>query len=198
MNSDIDVGNLALSNLGERANISSFDPPEGSAHAELVARFYPLARDTLLEGFAWSFALKRAPLALVEVDSNEYDYVYAVPQDCLKVWAVFGEDSAVASFTVEADENSTLYVCTDAPDAVISYTIRPLGAERFSAMFAEALAARLASMLAGPIIRGEEGMKQKLGLLKISNELISMAQVADANQGYRPPPHYPSSLMARQ
>jgi hypothetical protein len=197
MSSDIDVGNLALGNLGERANISSFDPPEGSSHAELVARFYPIARDALLEPFAWSFALKRVPLSLTELESNEYDYVYAVPQDCLKIWAVFGEDSATASFTVEADEGSAKYVYTDAPDASISYTIRPLGAERFSAMFTEALAARLASMLAGPIIRGEEGMKQKVALLKISNELVTMAQVSDANQGYRPPPHHPESIRAR-
>ena len=60
MASEVDICNLALSHLGDTATIASLDPPEGSAQAEHCARFYPIARDSLLEMHAWGFATSRA------------------------------------------------------------------------------------------------------------------------------------------
>ena len=53
MASEIAICNLALSHLGDAANIASIDPPEGSAQAEHCATFYPIARDSLLEMHDW-------------------------------------------------------------------------------------------------------------------------------------------------
>jgi hypothetical protein len=52
MSSVIDICNLALSHIGQAADVSSIDPPENSIEAEYCARFYPMARDTLLEAYA--------------------------------------------------------------------------------------------------------------------------------------------------
>lgn len=49
MASEVDICNLALARLGDNATVASIDPPEGSAQAEHCARFYAIARDSLLE-----------------------------------------------------------------------------------------------------------------------------------------------------
>ncbi len=49
MPSVVDLCNLALAYLGDDATVASIDPPEGSAQAEHCQRFYPIARDTLLQ-----------------------------------------------------------------------------------------------------------------------------------------------------
>ena len=69
MSSVIDICNLALSHLGDTATVASIDPPEGSAQAEHCSRFYPVARDAMLELFNWKFATRRATLALLTADS---------------------------------------------------------------------------------------------------------------------------------
>ena len=60
MASDVEICNLALSHLGDTATVASIDPPEGSAQAEHCARFYPIARDALLEKHDWSWATRRS------------------------------------------------------------------------------------------------------------------------------------------
>ena len=63
MASPVDICNTALAYLGDVANVVSIDPAEGSAQAEHCARFYPLARDALLEMHDWGFATRRVALA---------------------------------------------------------------------------------------------------------------------------------------
>jgi hypothetical protein len=84
--SEVDICNLALGHLGDRATVSSINPPEGSAQAEHCARFYPLARDLVLEAHEWGFATKRANLALLTATAPPtFSYVYALPNDCRNI-----------------------------------------------------------------------------------------------------------------
>lgn len=63
MASEVEISNLALSRIGDSATVSSINPPEGSAQAEHCQRFYPIARNSLLEMHAWSFCDRRIQLA---------------------------------------------------------------------------------------------------------------------------------------
>ena len=63
MASDVDICNLALSFLGDDANVSSISPPEGSQQSEHCARFYPIARDGLLQMHNWNWASRRVALS---------------------------------------------------------------------------------------------------------------------------------------
>jgi len=78
MASDVDLGNLMLSHLGDDATVTNLNPPEGSSQAEHVAVFFPIARDSLLEMHNWNFATRRAPLA--ETDLPEGDINLSVTQ----------------------------------------------------------------------------------------------------------------------
>jgi hypothetical protein len=113
MASAVSICNLALSHLGDTATVSAIDPPEGSAQAQHCARFYPIARDALLEMAAWNFATKRATLAELTNTSTEWLYAYALPSGCINLLAVHPADAT--------DDYS--------PDGSTDYTPKPFTIE---------------------------------------------------------------------
>lgn len=88
MASVVDICNLALAHLGDEATVSSIDPPEGSAQAEHCARFYPIARDTVLEAHDWNFATTRGVLGLVGSAWPSWAFCYELPTACVRVISV--------------------------------------------------------------------------------------------------------------
>jgi hypothetical protein len=104
MSSEVDICNLALGHLGDTARVASINPPETSVQAQLCARFYPIARNMLLELGSWGFATRRAKLALVSNptvqgtnDFGTWQYAYTQPSDCVNAIAVIPA-SAVADY----------------------------------------------------------------------------------------------------
>lgn len=88
MASVVDICNLALAHLGDEATVSSIDPPEGSAQAEHCARFYLMARDTVLEAHDWNFATTRGALALVGSAWPSWAFCYELPTTCVRAIGV--------------------------------------------------------------------------------------------------------------
>ena len=71
MSSVVDICNIALSRLGDRATVTSIDPPEGSAQADHCRRFYPIALKTILATYNWSFATTRKELMPIRLTKME-------------------------------------------------------------------------------------------------------------------------------
>ena len=71
MASEVDICNMALAHFGQDASIDAIDPPDGSAEAEHASRFYPMARDALLERHAWPFAVRFATLSAQTNDRSD-------------------------------------------------------------------------------------------------------------------------------
>ena len=185
MASAVDICNLALAHIGDEANVSSISPPDGSVQADHCYRFYPIARDAVLEMHNWKFAVKRVPLALLdETPPAEWAFAYQYPQ-CLKVLAVYQADTATpaserlifdqseflnkpasAPFTVESLQDGTQVIYTNMEDATAMYIGRVTDTSKFSPLFVVALSRLLASYLAGPIIKGKEGMAVAKGMLE--------------------------------
>src|SRR6185312_16246570 len=101
--SEVTICNLALAHLGDTATVASIKPPDASVQAQLCARFYPVARDALLEMAQWGFATRRVQPAQVtaptvtDADGNTKQtwlYAYAVPSDMVNVQAVLDQDAA--------------------------------------------------------------------------------------------------------
>ena len=82
----IDICNLALAHLGDDATIAALN--EASVQAEQSARYYPIARNTLLEIHTWNFAAKRASLSTVTNTISQWDYAYAAPADMMTPLAI--------------------------------------------------------------------------------------------------------------
>jgi hypothetical protein len=206
MASTIDICNLALAHLGEIPNISSIDPPEGSAHAEKCERFYPIARDAALEMRNWSFALKRVQLAPVENDNDHWAFKYALPSDMIRPVAIpipgvglnigfmpceqlaRGQQNS-ADFTTEGD-----YLFTQAEDAELLYLFRLTDTTKFKPLFVNSVAWLLASYLAGAITRD---MDIKQWCYQMFERELSLSAQSMANGSQTTNYHVPSWISSR-
>lgn len=195
MSSEVDICNLALARLGDEATVASIDPPEGSAQAAHCARFYPMARDSLLEIHAWNFTQGREALALLvnEAANSTWLYTYAVPSDMINVVGIYdptATDDLIANgtytpqpYVIESLESTGEdVIMTNQDDAVIRYARRVTDPTRFSPLFTDALAWLLASYLAGPILKGETGVAAAQSAHKAFMARLSDAIESDANQ----------------
>lgn len=201
MASDVEICNLALAHLGDDATVASISPPEGSAQAEHCARFYPKARDSLLELHDWKFALRRAVLAPLDVATWNWSFAYALPNNSLRIVSIL-PSSAPASiqsepFEILSADNGALMALTHLENATAYYTARVTDPSKFSPLFIDALAWLLASSLAGPAIKGDAGAAMARSCYQSFLLVLSQARVSDANQQRLTPTHTPAWLAGR-
>lgn len=207
MASVVTLCNLALSHLGDRATVSSIDPPEGSAQADHCAQFWPIARDEALSSEDWRFASTVAPLVAVD-DTLQTDtrwrYGYVVPADFLVARELVFSNGA----TVPLEPGSPLWelgtlasgapiIFTNYEDVALRYTRRIADPNRYPSRFSTALSYLLASYLAGPVVKGKTGAQASMTARSMWDKLRSEASVTDANQAKTSSAFTPSGLRAR-
>lgn len=165
MASEVSICNLALAHLGDEATVTSIDPAEGSAQSEHCARFYPIARNTVIESHPWGCATTREPLVeLTSIDPpNSWAYAYAYPNGCLRPLVMLlpgaTDDDDGKEFVVEETSDGVRVIYTNVEDAELRYIFLQDDTTRFSTLMVNAIARLLSSYLAGPLIKGSEGMK---------------------------------------
>lgn len=208
MASQVDVCNLALAHCGDAAQVTSLDPADGSPQAGHCARFYPMAVQSILEMHPWGFATLRVALALSTQTSSEWEYVYIGPLDVANYLVVMDpnvEDQFVTQipqvgmwpnslttqvgvptpqpFVVETDTNGNDLIYTNQQDAILLYTTTAaLDPTKWSPLFTEAVSYKLASFLAGPLIKGQEGRQVASAMSQAFERVLSKAINSDANQ----------------
>lgn len=214
MASDVDICNLALAHLGDTATVASINPPSGDAQSSHCARFYPIARDALLEMNTWGFATKRATLALNSVNpSSTWKYCYAAPSAVINYISILAADATddysvgvqmanvgaysapivsmgvytPQDFAVEIDDNGNDIILTNVQYAVLRYTIPVTDTTKFSPMFVVCLSHMLASMLAGPLLKGDTGIKVADAQMQLAMKWDVLAEGSDANQRHTRP-----------
>lgn len=208
MSSEVEICNIALAHLGDSATVASINPPEGSAQAEHCQRWYPIARNSLLEMQEWGFATTRDLLAELVNPFPQWRHAYARPSDCLKVLGVlpsdatgdiadtfprdrfcngmaqsFGAVYTPQAFTTEIDSaTGNQIILTNQANALVRYTRLITDTSKFSPLFTDALGWYLASYLAGPVLKGETGITVGQAMLKIAMGMLGAAAVSSANQ----------------
>lgn len=206
MASEVDICNLALGHLGDRATVSSISPPEGSAQAEHCARFYPIARDLVLEAHEWGFATKRANLALLtDTPPPGFRFVYQLPSDCRNIIDLIDPNAPTFfpiderrhhwqddSFTMPAvpyelearsDGTGVIYTCLE--NAMIRYVASVTDTTKFSAQVVDTIAWLLAAYLAGPVIKGDAGAAMGAQCMKVYQMSFGQATANDSNNRRR-------------
>jgi hypothetical protein len=211
--SDVDICNLALSNLGDPAIVQSINPPDGSAQSSHCSRFYPIARDSLLDQHAWSFCTTRSPLALAASNptinalnpNGVWAYAYAVPAGALQCLAVLspqalddysagvpgysgGQGIGAGSyqpqpFATEADASGNPIILTNVQNAILRYTVGITDTTKFTPQFIEALGYKLASMLAGALLKGQSSVQMAKAMLQLHK--LAMAQAVSSDTSSR-------------
>jgi hypothetical protein len=85
-------------------------------------------------------------------------------------------------FAVEQSPHGHRYIFTNQDDATLRYVSRVVDADQYSPHFASALSNYLGSMLAGAIIKGDEGEAVSGRLLQKTAGFVRMASSSDARQ----------------
>jgi hypothetical protein len=210
MASEVDICNTALAHLGDTATVVSLNPPSGDAQSSHCARFYPIARDALLEMHTWGFATVRIALALnASNPSSSWAYCYATPSDVVNYVEIMdplaSDDYSIGvqmagvgpysapvvglgvyepqQFVVESDfATGNDILLTNQQNAVLRYTRIVTDTTKFSPLFVVTLSHYLASMLAGPLIKGDQGRQAAEEQFKLAMNYQAQAEGSDANQ----------------
>ena len=192
MASEVEICNLALSHLGDTATVASLEPPEGSAQAEHCARFFPIARDALLETHNWNFATRRVQLALLSSESTAWDFAYAFPADAMTIMDIFppdfSDDTSTAGllvpqpYCVELASDGARVIYSDQEDAIARYSAFVTDTSRFPPLFVMALSYSLAALLAGPLIKGDVGAAEAKRCAALAKAYQGLAVESDAGQ----------------
>lgn len=209
MSSEVDICNLALALLGDSASVASIDPAEPTMQAQNCARFYPIARNALLEFHPWSFATTRAALAALTANWPMWQYCYEAPSDAISLLAIlppdavddysqpipfpgsrglFGSvgaeqgDYVPQPFDQETLPNGVQVIYTNQESAVLRYTRLITDTTQFTPLFVDALSWWLASYLAGPILKGDAGRQAAAACRQQAMGMLGRATTSDANQ----------------
>lgn len=203
---------MALSHIGDGDDIDQED--EQSVEAEQCRKFYPIARDMLLERHNWDFAIRTVELSeLAEDASGPWTYRYSVPSDYIKAITIAPDlDLLTATwlteeqylrqitnhakqFEIEADENGAVSILTNEYQAFLKYVYRNESVATYSAGFVMALSYLLASLLAGgPIVKSAKLSAQMLQAYELA---FGQATVNISNASSNQPKHLPAHLRGR-
>lgn len=207
MASVVDISNLALGHLGDRANVTSIDPPEGSAQADHCARWWPIARDEALSSFDWGFASRSDTTALLDdavMDDGRWDYAYSRPADFLVAreftystgqTVVLEPGSPHFEAGTLADGTPVLFTGTDL--GALRYTRRVSDPTLYPPKFVTAVSYLLASYLAGPVVKGKAGVQTATAMRARWDQLSGQAMAVDANQKHSNTAFKPGTVRAR-
>jgi hypothetical protein len=166
----------ALLRLGAQP-LSSLD--EGTSEAAIAAGLYPLARDALLSAHSWSFAMRQARLARLDMTPlADFRAVFALPDDFIRALSAGhqGRSQGIA-YRVQG---ATLLA--DAEEAILSYVAR-VDEAAFPPFFAQALVARLAAEFCGPVT---ENAARAEALFRQADAEFRRARMIDATQDEQP------------
>lgn len=142
--SAVEICNEALALVGA-APITSLS--QQTTEARLLNQLYTPTRDQLLTSHPWNFATKRVALSADPTPpAFGFAYRFALPSDCLRVLGVdlYSDDQWKI-------ENG--YLLCDSSAVSIKYISKITTEATFSINFCEALAYKLASKIAYPLVQ---------------------------------------------
>lgn len=206
MASVVSICNLALSHLGDRATLSSIDPPEGSAQGDHCAQFWPIARDEALAAYDWRFASHVTSTAQLDdsIQTNpSWLYAYQLPADFIAAREVVYEEGSlflepgIPDFEGGTIDDGSMVLFTQLTDLSIRYTRRVVDPNRYTSGFVTAVSYLLASYLAGPVVKGKTAVQMAAAMRQAWDRLASKASVTDANQSQGRRTFKPAGLKAR-
>lgn len=208
MSSDVEICNLALSNI-RAGSINSLT--EGSLQAQLCALKYPLMRDRCLTEMPWSFNRKIRALSVLTTDIFNWAYAYQYPTDCLKINRLVGAHEELANADADVvsrlldsqllplkdmrvqipyevfNFNDNKTIGTNEADLYIDYSAEITDPNLFTVDFVLALSHLLASELAVPIVGAEQGRELRKDSLQLYTSYLDAAMANDLNDQYSTP-----------
>jgi hypothetical protein len=178
MVSEVSICNQALGWLGQNPIASLNDQ---SHRAQLCRDNYPHLRDTVLESRMWTFARARHLSETTDRDAWDSSYTHSMPNNWLKAWRVYR--SILSNGNKIPDETWWMeqrLILSQHPKVYIQGSERITDTSKFSSMFSQALAARIAADLCIPIT---ENRLLQADMWQLYNDKLEEAKTRDNQQG---------------
>lgn len=180
MASPSDICNLGLGHIQGAADVSSISPPDNTREAKLCAKFYPVARDTVVGAYNWGFATRRTLLASIGSPPDGWLYRYKAPNDYLKSISLYiaGSSEAALDYDEEGDDQEGTVILANVDAAYLKYIQRVTVSARFPPLVVTSISWLLASYLAGPL---GKSVQDRNGALREFALNLAEAKTVDAN-----------------
>ena len=189
---EVQICNLALANLGDKATISSFRTSDGSRQSALCLQFYDLALNGVLQRHPWDFSIRRTSPTKATTDRTEWLYSFYLPDDFVGVLAVLPKEPSddvcymnrptALEYAIELDANYKRRIYCNQDDVVIRYHAKITDPHYYSEMFVQALSWKLATLLAGPLVKGEAGVAAAQRSQQMFEFMMQQATAFDATK----------------
>lgn len=174
MKTETDLANHALTYLGEIA-ISSIDDA-GSKAARVCKQFAGAAISETLRLARWNGGTKRATLSeRLPAPIAGFAHYYSLPTDFLRLMEINGEQTQNSEDLFEIEGQ---LLATDATAVTIRYVAK-VGIEGFDPLLQKAIALRLASMVAVPLLGSSDKMQIMDAMFQ---RAVSQARQVDAQE----------------
>ena len=175
MASKTEVANMALTSLGA-ANITDID--EDSSNARKIRAVYNNLREAVLEEHPWNFAIERVVKSPSE-EKPAFGYAYKImrPTDCLRVINAYADKDESVELKYKPEGR---YLLCDTNTIYIKYIKNVTDETLFTALFAQALAARISYELCFPITNSYNVQGQ---MMTLYNSKLAIARSIDALEG---------------
>lgn len=178
MVSEVSICNQALAWLGQKS-ITSLD--QLSVNAEWMANNYPFIRDALVESRAWTFATVRSYSTTANRDPWDTKYSHVAPVGWLRILGVWtGPQYYNSSTPSEEWSLESGYLLTDSATVYMMGIARVTDTGKFSSLFVQALAARIAADACIPFTTNRQ---LQADLWTLSIEKLAEAAAVDGMQG---------------
>lgn len=177
MVSEVSICNQALGWLGQ-PRISSLN--EESTNAMLCRDNFETCRDSVLEERNWTFATARIHSEVADMDEWERRYMHPIPSNWLHVHRVYRRVDTERKQWSQGWSREGQFVLAKEPVVYIQGTVRETDSGRWTPLFQQALAARIAATLAVPVTQNRllQG-----DLWNMYDTFLSQAAVRDGQQG---------------
>ena len=203
---DITICNQALGLIGDAARITAVGGPDTSRQAAVCAQFYDQAVTMTLELHDWSFATRYVALVALTNDRDEWDYAYERPDDLLRPLYLLPPDQTQdyrlepekpIDYSFELNATGTQVIYTDLETAKLRYIAYVNEPGAWPPLFRQAVVHQLASLISGPLMRGQEGAAMAQSHAQRFASYLQAARATDAQHRQVRPPSSPSWIANR-
>ena len=180
MTSNVDICNSALNMVGASI-ITSLT--EDTKAARVCNQRYPFVRDAVFRAHPWNCLIRRVKLGRdATAPAYKYAYRYTLPSDpyCLRVLTI-SDDGDDERRDIDYKVEGNRFLLTDQGTVYIQYISRDEDPNQYDFLLIEALAARMASDIAYPLV-GSSALSTNL--FAIYEIKLREARFADAQEGY--------------
>lgn len=181
------ICNIALGWLGQ-STITSLE--DANQTAQLCKQNYAPLRDAVIEARYWRFASLRTTSQSNDVPGSKEDlgfpqwgggFVHTIPNEYAQVFRCYTDVTGVKESWIQANwERIDNYIISYEPFIFMEGVRIVEDTNKFSALFVQALAARLAADLAIPITQNRS---LQADMWSLYNDKLSEATVRDGQQG---------------